>query len=121
MLTDFRILASSSPKGGRPTMTASSSPKAGRPDITASSTPKAGRPTVTATTTYTLRDLELVFGRREMDVLWRKWRSEHGFPQPLPWSRRPLRWNAEAVLRWKANREAEAGSLGIETDRHSRA
>jgi predicted DNA-binding transcriptional regulator AlpA len=78
--------------------------------MTASSRPKAGRPD---TITCTLRDLEAVFGRRDMHTLWRKWRSEHGFPQPLPWSRRPLRWNAEAVLRWKAAREAEAGSLGL--------
>jgi hypothetical protein len=90
MLTDFRILGSSRPKAGSPS---------GVRD----------RPTIT--TTYTLRDLELVFDRREMDVLWRRWRKDSGFPQPLPWSRKPLRWNAEAVLRWKAAREAEAGSL----------
>jgi hypothetical protein len=63
------------------------------------------------TASYTLRDLNALFGRADMDVLWRKWRKDSGFPQPLPWSRKPLRWNAEAVLRWKAAREAEAGSL----------
>jgi predicted DNA-binding transcriptional regulator AlpA len=94
MLTDFRILAT---RPATPRVMVGLDP----------TTPAK----VATPLTYTLRDLEQVFGRREMDVLWRKWRKDSGFPQPLPWSRKPLRWNAEAVLRWKAAREAEAGSV----------
>ena len=60
---------------------------------------------------WTLRDLAVVFGRGGMARVVRRWRTEHDFPAPLPWCRRELRWNPDAVLRWKAEHERRAGSL----------
>ncbi len=61
--------------------------------------------------TWTVQDLAQLFGRPAIAGVLREWRRDHGFPSPLPFSRRPLRWNPDAVLRWKAEREQQAGSL----------
>ncbi len=60
---------------------------------------------------WTLADLAVLFGRGGMARVVRRWRIEHDFPAPLPWCRRELRWNPDAVLRWKAEHERRAGSL----------
>jgi hypothetical protein len=62
-------------------------------------------------TLLTHHDLAALFGRRDIIRAVRQWRSENGFPAPLPWSRRPLRWDAKAVQRWKDNAERDAGCL----------
>lgn len=95
MLTEFRIIDTPAPQA-RTWAARAEARRAAMAAIAAS---------------WTLNDLNAVFGRKDMHIVWRDWRKEHGFPQPLPWARRPLRWNPEAVLRWKAAREAEAGSL----------
>lgn len=28
---------------------------------------------------------------------------DHGFPAPLPWCQRPLKWRREDVIRWRDN------------------
>ena len=62
-------------------------------------------------TLLTHHDLAALFGRRDIIRAVRQWRSENGFPAPLPWSRRPLRWDAKAVQRWKDNAEQKEGCL----------
>jgi hypothetical protein len=81
---------------------------AAAPDEPRSSRPKAGSADINASF-WTLRDLAVVFDRRDIAAQVAHWRKRHGFPAPLPWSARPLKWRPAPVLAWKAAREAENG------------
>jgi len=61
--------------------------------------------------TWTMRDLCIVFERSlsRLHADRRQWERE-GFPSPLPWSLSPLRWDAQAVLKWKQRREEANGA-----------
>lgn len=74
--------------------------------------PKPSRPLADPSAySWTAADLAHLFGRPAIGPALRQWRREADFPSPLPFSRRPLRWNPAAVLRWKAAREQQAGSV----------
>jgi hypothetical protein len=72
--------------------------------------PTKERPLADPTASFwTLRDLGQLFDRRDIAAQVAHWRKRHGFPAPLPWSARPLKWRPAPVLAWKAAREAENG------------
>ena len=53
-----------------------------------------------------LFDLPVDSLRRKMATF-----EKAGFPAPLPWSSRPLRWNPAAVRAWKERREIASQSV----------